>query len=425
MLNSSEPSNTVADKRFFARCIAAAVITMLAFLSLFAMVNWLVNPLYLYRNGDTSVSHALRDDFGYLTRIAKPHIISSRRPSGLILGDSRAEFGFSPEHPFFEQEGFNAAYSGGRPIDAIHTLAHAHAVTDLKRVVWVFNPFFLLGTMSRTQAVLLPPRFLRTLETPMLPMAHLARDANGKGSVVRHYLQKGLLISSMYQLSLSLHVLFGPSVYQGKGFLYQKTGQRDRIFNQYWVEKYGQYQMSLLYLRNAAKLAHHEPRDGISYLALSLLAKAARIAKADKMRLVLVFEPIHVAIYAAHEKNHDYDALTKSMAILAEVVHRHHLNIEIWDCSLLNKYTTESIPAEKSNHRMRWWWESSHFKNELGWKILDVIQKENKHSEICRKVEFDTIDQHVAYRKAHKQKIFTEGYPILAKIFKTALFKQA
>lgn len=50
----------------------------------------------------------------------------------------------------------------------------------------------------------------------------------------------------------------------------------------------------------------------------------------------------------------------------------------VWDCAVFNEYTTEPVPQEgNAEATMKWYWDSSHFKSELGDMILDLILSNN------------------------------------------------
>jgi len=54
--------------------------------------------------------------------------------------------------------------------------------------------------------------------------------------------------------------------------------------------------------------------------------------------------------------------------------HKSTISISLWDFGMYHPITTEKIPPEDDTEtQMDWFWESSHFKKELGDRILDVI----------------------------------------------------
>ena len=73
----------------------------------------------------------------------------------------------------------------------------------------------------------------------------------------------------------------------------------------------------------------------------------------------------------------------------------------IWDFSGYSKFTTESVsrlPNEKS--QLKWFWESSHFKKNVGDKILTKVLNKEQNSDYALsdfgiKINSENIDAHL------------------------------
>jgi hypothetical protein len=102
--------------------------------------------------------------------------------------------------------------------------------------------------------------------------------------------------------------------------------------------------------------------------------------------------------------------------------------IPLWDFTGYNSLTTEEVPsAEEEGKPMRWYWESSHFKKELGDLVLDRMFD---HHEPSRTIPDDfgvllttkNIEAHLAriraerqrYHETHRQEIAEVEYLALA-----------
>jgi hypothetical protein len=104
--------------------------------------------------------------------------------------------------------------------------------------------------------------------------------------------------------------------------------------------------------------------------------------------------------------------------ILAEdaAAHPKEKPFPLWDFSGYNTITTEAIPQSgDTTTKMKWYWEGSHYKKELGDQILDRIFN---YQSAMRKVpqDFgilltpDNLETHLANIR-QKQQVYTQTHP--------------
>jgi hypothetical protein len=101
------------------------------------------------------------------------------------------------------------------------------------------------------------------------------------------------------------------------------------------------------------------------------------LARQEHVQLVLFFSPSHArdweTIRAAGLWN-EFETLKREIVRILEEDHGKHPQepaFVLWDFSGYNTFTTEDVPPLGDFTPMRWYWESAHYKKELGDVVLD------------------------------------------------------
>ena len=107
---------------------------LITFISIFIIIlNYIVDPYGIYKTN--FFPYKLSQD--KIIRLIKVVRVNDIKPSSIILGNSRAEAGFDPEHKYFEQPSYNLAVSGGTLYESLHYLEYAIKQGNLKNVLLV------------------------------------------------------------------------------------------------------------------------------------------------------------------------------------------------------------------------------------------------------------------------------------------------
>jgi len=131
---------------------------------LFACFNWTVDPYGIRESAPRRSFNLNKVAVGPRMRFAKALAISRRRPATLLLGTSRANIGLDPESPALAGAAcvYNAGINSLRPLEARAFVEHAIRVGSLRRVIYGldffsfnaraahevdFNPNLLRGTI--------------------------------------------------------------------------------------------------------------------------------------------------------------------------------------------------------------------------------------------------------------------------------------
>ena len=82
----------------------------------------------------------------------------------------------------------------------------------------------------------------------------------------------------------------------------------------------------------------------------------------------------------------------------------------LWDFSGYNHYTTEQVPAlDDRETKMNWYWETSHYKKEVGDLVLDLVLDHQEpgravHPDFGVLLTFENIEQHLQQIRIDRQK---------------------
>ena len=301
--------------------------------------------------------------FNHRLQLAKALAVSRIRPASIILGNSRAEAGYDPQHPgLVERPAYNLAI-GGSGLSMVHRyflealaaggLRHAVVALDLT----MFEP---AAQEAGLDAVLLT-------------------DASGKlVAGGREWRRLAFILLSGTASSDSWWSL----THQDKPVaIYQPSGLREEAYDIDQVRREGGARRASL--RVEASFLTGTLRDvasadfRASYAAtLAQLREIIARAAERNVRLTLIINPIHARqsyMLAAAGLWRVYEEWKRNLATAAMQSSRSEL-VALWDFSGISPCTAESMPAiGDAASSMRWYRESSHFRRALGDRVFDRV----------------------------------------------------
>lgn len=298
----------------------------------------------------------------------KMHGALKHQADTFILGNSRAELGFNPQHAALGASAYNLALAGtslGTGREQLEQL-HEVGVKPKRLVVGVEFLDFLLDPSKPA-----PMREAR----PKSPLDELAWRAD--------------TLFSMDSLSDSLKTLrlqrvSDPQSITARGFNplreYNKFARDDgyyAIFQQRAVEN------AKRFVRLPRGLVDHVSGSSPNIDSLrAILAHGVR----DQTEMHLVIYPYHAQILAMLDEAGLASSFDKWKALLASEVERvraanPNARVTLWDFSGYSAYQCEAIPAKGDKMaKTRWYWEAGHFKPALGDVVLSRILADGRSS---------------------------------------------
>ena len=347
------------------RYLESMLIGSLTIVMLVATLNWLVDPYWIWKSPTikdfNEFKPAVRDNI----RIFK---LGARRvrPVIVILGTSRSDTGLDPQHPAFGgRQGFNLSAPAQPYEESLDLFKWATEDLGSKSVVLTLD-FFAANAYAKMPAdykggdfgLSRELRLLLSLDTLVesgrtITTQRFERERSSQPSKFNSYREDGLrVVGSEKAREWGGH---------HNGFMaVEKAMLRDI----YLPPPKCKFQFTAL----------REGRAPMTALQ-NLIAEAHR----KDIDLKLAISPIHARLLEAisaiglWEKWEDWKLKIVEMNEI-EALKSGHPAFTLWDFSGYSAITTEPVPiASDAETRMRWYWESSHYKKETGDLMLDVM----------------------------------------------------
>lgn len=313
-----------------------------------ATLNYRVDP-YLIHQWDTPQVQQLRPGREKLSAWGKTYALAKFQPGVVYAGNSRTELGLPVQAALFGgKDVFNGALSGASVGDAMAMVRHAAAVSRLDTVVWGIDaPSFSLDGGNTD--------FDREL---------VASD--------RWYLWRRGLIDIKRALTIDMTLdsisllrgTFGQSCLSSLA----TYGQRDDRCVRDRIDGWGGTRTAIIprlreYLRGAGPTV--EAMHGFSQSVAALCRAGTRVR--------LYINPTHAMTSDALYWSGKWPAMESWQGELAELLQQQRLlgcDARIYDFSGFNSITTEAIPQVSSKPDMQYYWETSHYRVNVGQMIL-------------------------------------------------------
>jgi hypothetical protein len=351
------------------RYLWALLLFTLGFLALVAGVNAVVDPYGIHRLADLPGVNQSKPTIGEHGPAYKAYQVARVQPRGLILGNSRAESGFDPQHPAWPQDArpvFNLALRGTGSDVALsyfrHTLELARAAGQPAPKLVVLGVDFI--DFFTEQAKL-------DASQPPLPRVDL-RTLTDR---VQSLLTLGALLDSAATVWAQPDTYSAHLTAQGFNPMrnYEALATREG-YHALFAQK------GEVYARNFANLASIQPPP-VQARAQAFADLAAVMAECASLgiELRLVIYPYHAQFLEAIRLAGLWPAFEAwKLALVAQVeaaaTASNRPAVPIFDFNLYNQWTTERVPssADKGTAVVSFW-EAGHFKKELGDALLQRV----------------------------------------------------
>lgn len=330
--------------------------------ALVGALNVAVDPLDVFATPRFAGFNALKphlDHHRELTRWSQAQRVC---PSAVILGNSRAEIGFNPEHPGFAALGLSAvnqAVPGTDASRAYRQLLWLQSIGCMPRVIVLGAEFFdFLGGA--------PAKPLPTLASapPPLPDAAFFAEAvfslSGLGDAFTTLgLQWMRYPATLTERGFNPLLNYAPEVAQSGHYA---------LFRQRALENARNWS------RKAPRL---NPEDGGESEDQRAVRAILALATAAGSSVHVVIYPYHAQIRMMLERV-DLGELFKqwkqNLVTMVDATPGAAGNISLWDFSGIAPQTLEAIPAPQDRlTQLRGYWECGHFKQALGGEVLSRV----------------------------------------------------
>jgi len=299
--------------------------------------------------------------FNHRPLLAKALAVSEQRPATIILGNSRAEAAYDPEHPAISlRPAYNLAI-GGAGLARLHRyFLEALATGGLRQVILaldltMFDPGANAADLSLDDLLLTDAR------------------GNPTGAARKWQRLAFILLSG----TTSSDSWWSYTHQRKQVAIYSRAGLREEAYDLAQVVREGGPGRASLRAESgflAGTLRDVESPDFRASYATTLAALQEIIDLSAKrgIELKLIINPIHARQTYAIDAAGLWPLYENWKRDLVAAAQRSPQVVSLWDFSGVSACTAESMPADAASV-MRWYRESSHFLRVLGNRVLDRV----------------------------------------------------
>lgn len=354
--------------------ILVSFVVSLIIMATVGMLNFLVDPYNFYGNNHFNL--AKTQEINQI-RLSKAVVTETLKPSSIILGTSRSEFGYDPSHQYFSKPAYNDAVGGASMAEALRYLKHANSQGNLEKVLLVAD-YIMFNSNEQFK--------LSDFETYF------------RSPKLNKYL------ISLNTLKSSILTFYGTRA--KKYTIYNIDGQREHTHNAVNLNRFGGQKKLMLrqadYFKNFNNDNHYRDSGTSSFKDFE---EILLYCKREGITLDVIFGPNHVL----HWESFDYYIglskwyeWKKNIVLIARAVTEQFDGppIRVVDFTTYNNFTMESIPTAK-HENMMFHWELNHYKTGLGDIVLtDLHRNQPRLGKLLTSKNIDSnIEQQINSRK--------------------------
>lgn len=343
---------------------------------LIVIINFIIDPIGIFNKINIT---NLNDDKYYIREhegFFKAQLAINTRPSTIILGTSRAEFGINPVifNKIFDHNvnAINLATSYQSYEESFLLAIAANRNGSLKEILFGLDYF-----VSGNQSFKPPGRGVENY-APEAKIAYLASLSTFNNS-----------IKTIYKSSKNV-----PRCTEYDSF---NISNGHRCFPT--VKK----STAELFFENEQAYAYYiYKKNSLSSFDLEYYKRLLEYGYANHINIELFISPAHarqwVLLYHCGLWD-DWQNWKKELVSINEsVAYSYNAKpFNIWDFSGFNNITTETVPAQGSNELMKWYYESSHYKYITGDLIIDTIYNNTNYLDFGLKINNKNIISHLYF----------------------------
>ena len=348
-------------------------------------VNYIVDPYGIYKT-NIFLNKPEQDKNIRLAKVVK---VEELKPVSISLGTSRTEYGYDPNHEYFSKPSYNLAVSAASLYENRLYLEHAIKQGNLKEVILVAD-WIMFNTKFMTKSY----------------------DFEDSFNIENIYKQ----LFSVDLFRSSLNTIIKQKV---KSF-YLENGQRDWYFNQENIDKQGGH----LKVMNKDEEKYYQKSDfkynsniyqDTKKDSFEDFRKILELCYKNSIKLDIIFGPSHIRQWEAFDYYQDIETWykwKKDVVLFVEKIAKEQEKnpYRIMDFSIYHELTAETVPTNPKE-KMKYHWEASHYKKELGDIVLDRLLDISPYKDFGVELNIQNIDNHIQNLREDRVKfIDTEAY---------------
>jgi hypothetical protein len=356
--------------------------------TLFAVVasfNALIDPYGMYRLVEIKGLNAHKPAIYNRVRLFKAYEIRRMKPSAIILGTSRSHIAMSTSHKGWDQTAtprYNLAFDGATTKEMYFYLRHAYMIHPLKQVVLGldayhsmeapssvrpdFDPQLLCETRSLTSLLLMTLEDLKLLTSIDTLWASIETVRSQNCGEPEWFAADGQRLGEVFFRSFEENFQKCPRTY---------FEEIDKLEVGFQLE--GRNPAPNRCVNQAVAAGSLQETDGET--SLGYIQQIIEFCRAKHVDLRIFITPEHahqLEISAALGAWSSIEEAKRNLVYLLSryaAMHPGEPPILLYDFSGYNSVTTETLPEPGSRYEMKYYWDSSHFKEIVGDFVLDRL----------------------------------------------------
>jgi hypothetical protein len=350
-----------------------AVLSLLfALASTVVLMNWLVDPLDVYRVVRKEGFNSVKSSYIPYARLAKPSQIERGQYQRLAIGSSRMLMGIPVANAAWAQasgpsglssSGFNAGIQGADLRQIRDLFEHAVVTSNVKSVLIDVDLFMFNAWLSSGEY----PYPLATFQE------------TGKERFVRERDTALNLLFSPGVTLASIETLRKQDVKKDKVMIDGTTNPEKelaQVMGDGYEVRFRQFEDRLVRTGWSPCSDNRYAFSRKDFDKLQYFHEILEIAKQHHVNVTFFISPAHVRLlemtHAAGLWDETEDMKRKLVAEIVAVYGAESDAVALWDFSGYHHYAQEAVP-QKPGVAMQWYLDSSHFSQALGHKMLDVM----------------------------------------------------
>ncbi len=331
------------------------------FISCIAIFNRIIDPYNIF---NTPKIGKINIDKPFFSTFESLH---KKKPNAIILGSSRAMLGLDPMHYKWDPlTTYNLATAGSNIYESYMYMQYAHKIMPLKKVVLTLDFMSFNASIDKTSIESSEKLDMDYFSKLHLPNKTLTDKIDIFTRTLKDAISFGVFLDS-FNTVLSQTELTYPLI-------------QDK-----WIGSYIEHQppSHLMFIRteNAFYRKHYHNfkfinnnRDNIQ-----ILEDIISFSHRNKIDLKIIISPIHARLLEIINSKglwSKFEEWKKEIVIANNNKSKEYSKrkFPVWDFADYSTYTTEIIPLPNDPiPSTKWYWESSHYKKELGDLMLNIV----------------------------------------------------
>lgn len=349
----------------FNRTSYLIVLSSILLIGVFATiaVNWLVNPYGIHRAGEVSKDIFPEKPLMHNhVRMVKAHHLLYQSPETIIMGSSRAQYGFDPDRL---KRGYNLSLPGAAIYEMRSYIDLASTVRSVKRIIFAAD-FFMFNASYPVKPDFSAERLADPVNFDFKPLFSL--------STLGHSLET--IRSQKRGTAMKLN---GQMKAEKKDKANAKIGNRQAFLNN---ER--SYLNSVYFPPPQKSFSFQSPDGDYSFADFSAILD---LCAERNVELIVLIPPPHARQLVLIDEAGLWPQYEEWKRRMVEI---NDERFALWDFSGFTPYANEKI-----SEGMRYYWEGSHFKPALGIIMLDRVLNEDAGGSIGVKLSRGNVEVHL------------------------------